>query len=186
MFCPNCGEELLDNNQNFCHKCGNKIDVIVSKVPKYEPERIHKSAPPPAYYPLPRPQYHPARQRVQSGPMGQYSKLCLGLSIGSLLIGIITFIIGYNVYRMAYYYYPPSPMGYGAIGGLIIILALRIAGLLMCIFAKVNGIKAERYEPFNEGEKVGSTLVIFAILINALGIFLSLFGPLSMYSIPYY
>lgn len=184
MFCPNCGEELLDNNQNFCHKCGHKIDIITSKVPRYEPERIQNVAPPQIYYTPPKQQYPQAKPQFQRGAIGKYSKTCLGLALVSLLIGIITFIIGYNVYRLMYAYYPPS--GYGRIGGLIIILLLRIAGLIMGIFAKVNGVKAERFEPFNEAEKAGSTIVIFAILINALGIFLSLFGPLSISYIPYY
>ena len=185
MFCPNCGVELLENSQNFCHKCGTNIDLIVSKVPKYEPERIQKTPQPQSSIPIPIPQYRSTKPLPQSGPMGKYSKLCLGLSIGSLLIGIITFMVGYNIYRMAYFDYPPS-LDYSIIGRLIFILLLRITGLLMGIFAKVYGVKAERFEPFNEGEKAGSTIIIFAILINALGIFLSFFGPLSTYSIPYY
>jgi DNA-directed RNA polymerase subunit RPC12/RpoP len=174
MFCSNCGEKLIDEDQNYCHKCGTEI-FPTAKAPDYKPERLQAVSPQKIYY-VPIDQQ---RQR-QKGLPGKYSKLCLGLALISIFIGFGTLIFGYNYFRYIYYPYYNRARIAVPIG----ILLLRVAGLILGIFSKLNGSKAEGIEPYNDVEKAGSILAIFGIIINAVGLFLSLVGPSSIFPLP--
>ena len=173
MFCSNCGENLLATNQRFCHNCGTEV-LATSKATDYKTERIQNVT-------APRLLYAPVKQQeqLQMGRPGKYSKLCLGLALGSIVIGIVSLIIGYNSFRFFYW------NSIGRIVVLIVALLLRVGGLVMGVFSKVNSSKAELFEPYNDVEKAGSIFGIFGILINSIGLFLSFLGPWSLFSFPY-
>lgn len=176
MFCSECGEKLIAENQKFCHNCGTKV-LVTSKAPDYKTERIQNVAAPNIYY-------APVKQQpqLQKGRPGKYSKLCLVLALVSIVIGIVSLIIGYNYNR---FFYSPN---YIVLGRLVVslgILLLRVAGLILGVFSKVNSSKAEIFEPYNDVEKAGSIFGILAIIINSIGLFLSILGPWSILSVPY-
>ena len=172
MFCSNCGENLLSPNQTFCHNCGTEV-LTTSKATDYKTERIQNVT-------APRLLYAPVRQQgqLQMGSPGKYSKWCLGLALGSIVIGIVSLIIGYNSMRFFSY------NSIGRIVVLIVVLILRVGGLTMGVFSKVYSSKAEIFEPYNDVEKAGSILGIFGIIINAIGLFLSFIGPWSIFTFP--
>jgi len=172
MFCSNCGERLIATNQRFCHNCGTEV-LATSKATDYKTERIQNVTAPRIYY-------APVRQQrqLQMGSPGKYSKLCLGLALGSIVIGIVSLIIGYNSYRFIYFNI------IGRLVVLIVVLLLRVGGLIMGVFSKVNSSKAEIFEPYNDVEKAGSIFGIFGIIINSIGLFLSFLGPWSIFSFP--
>ena len=191
MFCSNCGENLLATNQRFCHNCGSEV-LAPSKATFYNTERIQnvpapriQNVPIPRIQnaPAPRPLYAPVKQQgqLQMGRPGKFSKLSLWLALGSIVIGIVSLIIGYNLNRFSYY---PSYYSVGRLVAMIIILLLRVGGLIMGVFSKVNSSKAEIFEPYNDVEKAGSILGIFGILINSIGLFLSFLGPWSIFTFP--
>ena len=173
MFCSNCGENLIATNQKFCHNCGTEV-LAISKATDYKTERIQDET-------VPKIHYAPVKQQIhlQKGSPGKYSKLCFGLALGSIIIGIASFIIGYNSYRVFYW---PS---YNSIGGLvvmIVILLLRVGGLIMGVFSKIYSSKAEKLEPYNDIEKAGSIFGIFGILINSIALLVSILGPWAIFS----
>ncbi len=175
MFCSNCGENLIATNQKFCHNCGTEV-LATSKTTDSKTERIQNVT-------VPKIHYAPVKQQtyLQKRSPGKYSKLCLELALGSIIIGIASFIIGYNSYR---FFYWPS---YNSIGGLvvmIVILLLRGGGLIMGVFSKVYSSKAEIFEPYNDIEKAGSILGILGIIINSIGLLLSILGPWTIFSFP--
>ena len=175
MFCSNCGENLIATNQKFCHNCGTEV-LATSKATDNNTEKIQNVTVPKIHYAPVKPRTH-----LQKGSPGKYSKLSLELALGSIIIGIVSLIIGYNSYRVFYW---PS---YNSIGGLvvmIVILLLRVGGLIMGVFSKVYSSKAERFEPYNDIEKVGSIFGIFGILINSIGLLLSILGPWTIISLP--
>ena len=176
MFCSNCGENLIAPDQKFCHNCGTEV-LAPSKATNDKTERIQNVT-------APKILYAPVKQQRQlkMGRPGKYSKLCLEFAIVSIVIGFVTLIIGYNYYRFFNY---PSYNSIGRLVFVIVILLLRVGGLILAIFSKVNSSKAEIFEPFNDVEKVGSIFGIFGIIINSLGLFLSLLGPWSIFSFPY-
>jgi hypothetical protein len=176
MFCSHCGEKLIDAEQKFCQNCGTEIQVI-SKSPNDKIERIQDDTPPKIIY-VPLQQ----QKQLQRGLPGKYSKLCLGLALISIFIGILSLIIGYNYYR--FLYLPP----FYYVGSLIVSIAIllsRVGGLVLGVLSRINSAKAENFEPYNDTEKAGSIFAIFGIIINAIGIFLSLFGPWSIFNLPY-
>ncbi len=173
MFCSYCGEKIAAD-QKFCHNCGTEVRTT-SKATDYKTERIPNVT-------VPKIVYVPVKQQRQIGIPGTYSKWCLGLGIFSLLIGIITLIIGYNYYRVLYW---SSYNTLRMVVIAIVILLFRVGGLIMGIFAKVNSSKAELFEPYNDVEKTGSILGVLGIIINFIGLFLSLFGPWSIFRFPY-
>jgi uncharacterized membrane protein YvbJ len=65
------------------------------------------------------------------------------------------------------------------------ILSLIIVGLVLGVLSRVNGSKAENFEPYNDTEKAGSIFAVFGIIINAIGLFLSFFGPWSFFNLPF-
>ena len=173
MFCSYCGENL-NSNQKFCHNCGAEV-VTTSKATDYKTERIPNVT-------VPKIIYVPVKQQRQMGFPGKYSKLCLGLGLISIVIGIVSLIIGYNYYRVLYW------SSYNTKGMLliaIVILLFRMGGLIMGIFSKVNSSKAEIFEPYNDVEKAGSILGILGIITNFIGLFWSLFVPWGIFNFPY-
>jgi len=188
MFCSNCGVELQVASQKFCHNCGMEVFTSV-KTTSYKAEPVQPAAPPkvqyapirPQYAPV-KPQYAPVRQ-IQRGAPGKFSKLCLGLAISSIVIGVVSLVIGYN--SMMFFMYPYYNIGRRVVL-LIILLFMRIGGLIMGVFSKINSSKAEIFEPFNDVERAGSIFSIFGIIINGIGLFLSFIGPYSIFTVPMY
>ncbi|NVM37254.1 MAG: zinc ribbon domain-containing protein [Candidatus Lokiarchaeota archaeon] len=175
MFCSECGEKLIAENQKFCHNCGTEV-LATSKATDYKAERIQNATSPKISYVLVKKQ-----TELQRGRPGKYSKLCLEFALVSIAIGIVTLIIGYNYYR--FFYWP-----YYNIGRLVVsigILLLRVAGLILGVSSKVNSSKAEKLEPYNDFEKAGSIFGILGIIINSIGLFLSILGPWSIFTFPY-
>jgi len=172
MFCSNCGENLIATDQKFCHNCGTEV-LAASKEIDYKTERIQNVTAPKIYY-------APVEQKrqLQRGSPGKYSKLGLGLALVSIVIGIVSLIIGYNYNR--FFYWPNYNIGRLVV--MIVILLLRVGGLILGVFSKLNSSKAELLEPYNDFEKAGSIFGIFGILINSIGLFLSFFGPWSIFS----
>ena len=177
MFCSSCGEKLNVANQRYCPNCGTE-NIGTSNSPNLKTQKIPNVPIPPVYY-------APLKQQAQRqiGRAGKYSKLCLGLALVSLAIGIITLILGYNFYRSYSWMFSGT---IGRAGLLIVILILRVVGLTMGILARVNSSKAEIVEPYNDAEKAGSLLSILAIIVNAIGLFMSLIGPMSILNLPYF
>ncbi|MFX1378544.1 MAG: zinc-ribbon domain-containing protein [Promethearchaeota archaeon] len=176
MFCPHCGQKLIDTNQKFCQHCGAEV-LTVSKTPDYTPERFQREPSTKIYY-------VPVKQQtqLQRGPPGKYSKTCLTGALVSIFIGIISLIIGY--YYHAFFYFAH----YSYFINLIVLigfLLMRVGGLVLAVFSKVNSSKAQFLEPYNDTEKAGSIFAVFGMIINAIGIFLSLLGPWSIFSPPY-
>ena len=175
MYCSHCGEKLIDKTQKFCQNCGAEV-LTMSKTSNYKSERIQREAAPKIYN-------APVKQplQLQRGPPGKYSKLCLNQALISIFIGILSLIIGYNYFRFLYW------LHYNYIISLIVSLAIllsRIGGLILGVFSKVNSSDAQNFEPFNDTEKAGSILAIFGMIINAIGLFLSLLGPYSIFRPP--
>jgi len=177
MFCSNCGENLISTNQRFCQKCGTEV-LATSKTTDYKTERTQNITEPKIYY-VPVKQH----RQIQRGSPGIYSKLCLGLAFGSIIIGIVSLVIGYNILRSFYWEDFTIP---GRLMLTIVLLLLRVGGLTMGVFSRVNGSKAELLEPLNDTEKAGSIFAIFGIIINSIGLLLSLVGPWSIVNIPYW
>jgi hypothetical protein len=157
----------------FCSNCGEKFNITTTS---YKTERIQNVV-------IPKIDYTTLKQQSQPqwGRPGKYSKLSLGLALASIIIGIVTLLIGYNFYRL--FYWPYTNL-IGRIVLMIVILLLRVGGLIMGILSRVNSSKAEVIEPHNDVEKAGGILAILGIVINAIGLFLSLIGPFSIFSLP--
>ena len=177
MFCSECGEKLIATDQKFCHNCGTEV-LTSSKATEHRSERVQYVSPPKIHY-------APVKQqpRLEKGRPGKYSKLSLEFAIISIVIGFVTIIIGYNFYR--YLFYPYENI-IGRVLVSIVILLLRVGGLILGVLSKVNSSKAEIYEPYNDIEKAGSIFAILGIIINAMGLTLSLFGPWSIFIYPYW
>jgi hypothetical protein len=171
MFCSNCGEELYDPNQKFCQGCGFEI-VITNETPRLKVEQNQ-------YEPIDKSRYLANKQQktVLMGMPGEYSKKCLGFALASLVTGIFTLVLGYNLFMYSYYPYYYSA---GRIVILIVILLLRVGGLIFGIFSRINSVKAENLESLNSYERVGSVFAVFGIILNSVGLLLSFLGPWSL------
>ena len=174
MFCSNCGENLLSTNQKFCQNCGTEV-LATSKATDYKTERIQNVT-------SPKPVKQP--RQLQKGSPGKYSNWSLGLALISIAIGIVSLIIGINLSRIFFIF--PSYNRIVRLVAMIVILLLRVGGLIMGVFSKVNSSKAEIFEPYNDVEKAGSIFGIFGILINSVGLLLSLLGPYSIFGYIYW
>jgi DNA-directed RNA polymerase subunit RPC12/RpoP len=164
MFCPNCGEKLGIESQNYCQNCGSEIleksqtFQAKSQTPqaKYglDQERTTSSAIPVTQYPT-----HVKRE----GEPGSYSKICLGFGIVSLVIGVISFNIGSPIVLNSIY------MNYIFVRRVFIGLSVvHIVGIIFGIVSKVNSRKAKGLEPESSILKAGSTMGVIGIVINSL------------------
>lgn len=177
MFCGNCGEKLNAANQKFCHNCGSDIKAT-SNATGYKTQRIQGTTAPKIYY-------APIQQQTQIriGRAGKYSKLSLWLALASIIMGIVTILVGYNLYRFSYL---ANFNFIVMIVVMIVILILRVGGLTMGILAKINSSKADIFEPYNDIQKAGNILSIIGIIVNGIALALSFIGPYSIFNMPLY
>ncbi len=162
MYCSSCGEEIQETGQKYCSNCGAEI-ITTPKANYYNEETLQPEA-------TQKIQYAPVRPQgdLPEGATGKYSKMCLALALISIGVGIVSLIIGYNSLR----FYSWPYMG-ARIVVIITMVLLRVGGLIMGIFSKVNSSKAERFEPYNDVEKAGSIFGIFGIIINGIGLYMA-------------
>ena len=170
MFCSNCGENLVKPNQIFCHNCGHKVQITTNAT-TYKTASIQSEPRPEIIY-IPRER----EQRIKKGIPGKNSKICLGLALGSLFLGILSTVIGYSYFRFfnyeLYNYMPRLVIS-------IVILLMRVGGLIMGAYTKFFSSRAVNLEPYNDTEKTGIILGIFGIIINSIGLYMSILGPFS-------
>lgn len=153
MFCYKCGERLSDSNQKFCQNCGTEI-IAQPKTTSFTEK----------------PKIEPARTS-QKGPPGKYSKLCFGMALIALALGFIpsSYII-YAFYRI-----------FGtSLNGVMMSLVLNVVGITLAILSRVNSSKAVIHEPFNNLEKIGSTIAVIAIIFNSIGLFTWFLGSMDV------
>jgi len=164
MFCPNCGEKLGIESQNYCQNCGSEIleksQTFQAKSQtlqtKYglDQERTTSSAIPVTQYPT---------NVKREGEPGSYSKICLGFGIVSLVIGVISFNFGSSFVLNSIY------LNYIFVRRVFIGLSVvHIVGIIFGIVSKVNGGKAKGLEPESSILKAGSTMGVIGIIINSL------------------
>ena len=159
MFCQNCGAELTEEGQKFCQSCGSEIQDIseeVTETPEPTPQ-----PPPSTTAPVVEPTYI-STEKFVSGET-PYSKRVLGFAIASLIVGITTMIVAFNVFiirRVA------SPLTLGISIPIIIgIVSFYILGLIFGIVSRSNVSRADA-EPENTVAKIGSVFGVFGIIIN--------------------
>ncbi len=165
MFCPNCGVKIINPNQNFCIKCGSKIQ-ITSDDPQLRPERSHST--------LGNKNYSISQKKPTKieGSSTTYSNKCLGFAIASIALLVFGIIFS-------------GPMVFfGILLGrmsviiiiiiIIIIISIHIVGLTFGILSRTNQKKAEKLEPENVVEKLGSVFMIFGIILNIIAIGITL------------
>jgi hypothetical protein len=147
MFCSNCGAKIEDPNQKFCASCGTEILTH----PKTDTYRIET------------PQYESPPGKLQKGPPGKNSKLCLVFAISSLVLAFVP------IYTLMIFQY-----------NLFIGLSLNVVGLVLGVLSKIYGSKAGKSEPFNNLEKAGSIIVIPAFIFGAIALMMLVLGFLDV------
>jgi hypothetical protein len=159
MFCQNCGAELTDEGQKFCQSCGSEIQDSSEETP----ETPEPTSEPPASSPVPVVAPTPiSTEKFVSGET-PYSKRVLGFAIASLIIGITTMIVAFNVFiirRVA----PPYTLGI-SIPVIIGIVSFYILGFIFGIVSRSNVSRADA-EPENTIAKIGGVFGVFGIIIN--------------------
>ncbi|MFX1480314.1 MAG: zinc-ribbon domain-containing protein [Promethearchaeota archaeon] len=180
MFCPNCGEEIIEQDQKFCQNCGSEIPTTGEV-----PQRITvspKPTPVAQKYSVPKPVSTPTYVRTaptRGGP-GPASKKCLAFALVSLAIAIFTFgSAGGSGYGPFSFYIA------GAIPRIIIVIIAHIVGLVFGIVSRTNSREASMTEPINGVEKAGSVFAIFGIVVNSIGLAIALIFAFVSW-IPYY
>ncbi|TFG25669.1 MAG: zinc ribbon domain-containing protein [Promethearchaeota archaeon] len=165
MFCPNCGVEIKTSNQNFCYSCGYRIK-LTSGAPQVQARYIPAA--------IPKQTISMEKPVVNQDRPGPYSIKCFVLSIVSIVLVVITFILGANVLSylilslISRNYYRIDFATIIIIG--IVILIINGVGLILGILSKVFSKKAIELEPNNPLEKVGSVFLIFGIVLNCISL----------------
>ncbi|MFX1567419.1 MAG: zinc-ribbon domain-containing protein [Promethearchaeota archaeon] len=147
MFCSKCGVRLSDSNQNFCPNCGTEIITHAKTTSYTEKPQIELVI------------------KKQKGTPGNFSKLCLGMALASLILGVVPLYGGFFIYLGIGFY---------------LSLVLNLVGLILGIFSKVYSSKAVIHEPYNSLEKAGSIIGIIAIIFNSIGLVFLLLGTLNV------
>jgi len=164
MFCPNCGVKIINPNQNFCIKCGTKIQ-ITSEAPQLRPERSH-STKVNANYSIS--QKTPTKIERSSG---SYSNKCFGYAIASIALVIFGIIFSGPILFFRLF-------GRGSVLIMIIfvmvIILIHIVGLIFGILSRTNSTKAKTLDPENVIGKLGSVFGIIGIVLNAIALGISL------------
>ncbi|TFG25668.1 MAG: zinc ribbon domain-containing protein [Promethearchaeota archaeon] len=148
MYCANCGTELNNPNQKFCHNCG-KENLISSIFPQIRPESTQNTSKASALY----------QMSYKKG--GFYSTLYSLFAISSFLIGLLSLILigpiflltRPDLWTLKYYRWRATV--------LTVMITLHSGGLTLGILSKGYIKKA--------GDE-GGVLGIFGIILNAIGL----------------
>lgn len=167
MFCPNCGEELRNSNQSFCHYCGSELSAT-TRAPQIRTERIQEI--PPVYSPS-TPEIAETQFIVQKPfttvGIGPNSKKCLAFAIVSIGLAVAAWIVGFNVFFWSFVMYWNDPPTIRIIVGVIVAISLNVVGLVFGTISRVNKAKARNMESPNTVEKLGGAFGIVGICMNA-------------------
>ncbi|MFW9819649.1 MAG: hypothetical protein ACFFE5_08575 [Candidatus Thorarchaeota archaeon] len=171
MFCSNCGEKLANTEKKFCQNCGAEIFIYSqSKDSKLEKKQNNSELK----------IYNIQESRLQRGHPGKFSKLCLWFALVSILIGLVPLIVGITLIGYMYLIFNTVRVTIT-----IAFFILLIMGLVLGIFSKIYGSRAEIFEPKNNSERAGSILLVFGIILNITGLLLSFISPFSIFTLQY-
>lgn len=187
MFCSICGAELISPNQRFCTKCGSIISInlkapqLKNELPQNVPTTISPATPTYIYVPVI--QQKPVKP-VKNDKPGPHSRKCLGFAITSIGLAAFDLIFGSGIFLITI-----MLMGayFASIVLIIVVIIINIVGLLFGILSKSNSSEAEKLEPVNTVEKIGSVFgvggIIFNIVSMAIAIIICviIFFPPSFY-----
>ncbi|MFW9770972.1 MAG: zinc-ribbon domain-containing protein [Candidatus Thorarchaeota archaeon] len=175
MYCPNCGEELRDENQRFCSRCGSKISsskeiVELESEPKKETMPIVQQSKQISSEILVSPQKTPVK-----GAVGPYSKKSLADGIISIGITVVALYCSFIVFMVARTLTPYLPLfSWNPVTRRTIILTILaviyLVGLILANAARSNSKKARSYELENGIQKAGNVLGIIGTIINSIAI----------------
>ncbi|MFX0032061.1 MAG: hypothetical protein ACFE8E_02390 [Candidatus Hodarchaeota archaeon] len=181
MFCPDCGEEIKDSNQELCNKCGRKI-LSSNKITKL---KINQNE-----YKTPLSQklksmHAKVLVSPQEATLELYSKRYLADGIISIIIAAISLFCGLMVTIFSILmelFFPLSP-GQFIIRTiiLIILVILYVIGLIFALASRSNSKKFESFNAKNGTQKTRKVLWIIGIFLNS--IFLGLFLIILVISI---
>ncbi|MBN1801611.1 MAG: hypothetical protein JW891_08915 [Candidatus Lokiarchaeota archaeon] len=161
IFCPNCGNKIVDELQNFCQECGISLEEL-----KKKKQNIPKANLVPTYN---RPIIAPVKEVVDKDSrkvfvLGLISGIIAttGFSEGSLLlmpsIDMLESYIG-------------SILITTQIISLIVLLALHSAGLALGIIGKV---KSKNIIHDNSFKHWGAIFSLLGIIANSIGLILAI------------
>lgn len=175
MYCPNCGEELRDENQRFCSRCGSKISsskeiVELESEPKKDTMPIVQQSKQISSEILVSPQKTPVK-----GAVGPYSKKSLADGIISIGITVVALYCSFIVFMVAQTLTPYLPLfSWNPVIRrttiLTILAVIYLVGLILANAARSNSKKARSYEPENGIQKAGNVLGIIGTIINSIAI----------------
>jgi hypothetical protein len=167
MFCPKCGQKLIESNQRFCQKCGSEIPTV-SKYSQFKIERTPYES---TAIARSKPGYTDSsvslKKQVASGGPGPLSKKCLVFSIVSIALAIaaLYFNFGFLILSIMRYFRVNQTM---IVINRIIVSLMHFMGLIFGILSKINSKKAGISEPENAVEKVGSVFAVAGLITNAI------------------
>ncbi len=157
MFCPNCGEKLINPNQKFCQVCGANLKELI---PGYAIEEVESNSysknalnPQTEIYNQQTPQL---QQINKQGIPNKYAKSCFACALISFIIGDITGFLTFP----AIYLWP----------FLILLTILTIIGLTFGILSRTYKKRSEEIEPVSGLRKAGSVLGIIGIVFNSISL----------------
>ena len=167
MFCPNCGEELKEPNQKFCHYCGNELSAT-TRAPQLRTERAQEVSPisSPSTPEVAEAQFI-VQKPITSVGVGPNSKKCLVFAIVSIGLAVASWIVGFNTFLFSIIIHRGDPPLIRIIIGVIVAISLNIVGLVFGIISRVNKAKARQLESPNTVEKLGGAFGIVGICMNA-------------------
>lgn len=190
MFCPMCGAELEREDQKYCQNCGSEIvtpseESLVSEETegstgeiKEEPPKdttIEELSTPPQESDIKTKDYSIDMPKEEGEP-GEFSKKVLIYAIVSLaFFGVAMGFAGVRLFRR-------FVLGYGItqpILGIVfssIALGLSITGLSFASSSRSYSKQAEKMEPKNTMEEVGSIFAIFGLILNIITIVIAAIG----------
>ncbi|MFX1381363.1 MAG: hypothetical protein ACFFBP_02895 [Promethearchaeota archaeon] len=157
MFCTECGEKFLEEDQKFCQKCGaiTKTANAISQSDS-QPKLMNIQS----NSQIQQESSKSSQKLPTTGGIGIYSKRSLAFGITSLgcnLAGVIYYIIGNRWIRLA------------LIMTIIIQVSFFVVALVFGILARSNGNEAEIIESSNGMQKAGRIMGLLGIIFSAIG-----------------
>lgn len=141
-FCPDCGEQLKNPNQRFCHCCGRELSATSVSVMRQEPVKKVGSV--------------------------TRSKKCLVCAIISINIAVAAWIIGTCAFIVSLIVWTREFYSTKLVKGFIIAIVINLVGLAFGISSRIIRGKARKWEQQNSILKAGSPLSLVGVIVNAL------------------
>jgi len=170
MYCPKCGEKLINPNQKFCQACGANLKELIPNRSLLDKQPIIPSKSQPTSQSDFDYRFKDQQKQIyEKSDTNKYAKLCFAFGLISFILSYVSSIFYFLIISIPYL--------------IIVFSIININDLIFGSLSRSFKRKSEEKEAVTRLRKAGSVLAIIGIVYSSINIILSIFNAAIGFSI---